>query len=92
MPQLGEAGFSIIYLVFGFIAAAILLTHAPGRPILFWYGIMTLILAGGDSFHLIPRILNAFRPDFPKYEFYAGLGLAVSSITMTIYYLLMLQV
>lgn len=92
MPELGEAIFSIIYLIFGFIAATILLALAQGRTVILLYGIMTFVLAAGDSFHLVPRILHALRDDFQKYEFWAGLGLMISSITMTIFYLLLYRV
>lgn len=92
MPQIGEAVFCIIYLVFGFIAGGVMLALSNGRQDVFFYGVMTLILAGGDSFHLVPRIINAFSKDFKRYGFWAGLGLLVSSITMTIFYLVLYKV
>lgn len=92
MPQIGEAAFSIIYLVFGFIAGIVMLANASGRSEIQLYGIMTLILAGGDSFHLIPRIINALKDKFEKYDFWAGIGLMVSSITMTVFYLVLYKV
>lgn len=92
MPQIGEAVFSIIYLVFGFVSGIVMLSLSANRYHIFLYGIMTLILAGGDSFHLIPRIINALKDKFEKYNFWAGLGLAVSSVTMTIFYLVLYKV
>ncbi|MCQ2531537.1 MAG: hypothetical protein MJ093_02390 [Saccharofermentans sp.] len=92
MPQIGEAVFSIIYLVFGFISGVIMLASSSGRYVIYLYGLMTLILAGGDSFHLVPRIINALKDKFAKYDFWAGLGLFVSSITMTVFYLVLYQV
>ncbi len=89
MPQIGEAIFCIIYLIFGYIAGFVMLVHANGSSLSIVLGIMTLVLAGGDSFHLVPRILNAFLDKYDSYEFYAGLGLMVSSITMTIFYILL---
>lgn len=92
MPQIGEAIFSIIYLVFGFISGVIMLALCSGRQEIFLYGLMTLILAGGDSFHLVPRIINALKSNFARYDFWAGIGLMVSSITMTIFYLVLYKV
>ncbi len=92
MPQIGEAVFCIIYLVFDIFAAWIFLTHVEGREYIKLFGILTLVLAGGDAFHLVPRIINAFKETFDGYEFWAGLGLMISSITMTIFYLLLYQV
>lgn len=87
MPQIGEAVFCIIYLIFGFIAGIAMVACAKGNSLYLILGVMTLVLAGGDSFHLVPRIINAFKDKYDAYEFYAGLGLMVSSITMTIFYI-----
>lgn len=98
MPQIGEAIFCIIYLSFAFFIGIIVLlkyakVSASGSG---YYGTdlliiaaLTLVLAGGDSFHLVPRIINAFKDNFEKYEFWAGLGLMVSSITMTVFYIIL---
>lgn len=89
MPQIGEAVFCIIYLLFGYAAGAAMLIHANGIDVKIVLVMLTLVLAGGDSFHLVPRIINAFQDKFEKYEFWAGLGLMISSITMTIFYILL---
>ena len=89
MPQIGEAVFCIIYLIFGYIAGIVMITHANDSSLNLILGTLTLVLAGGDSFHLVPRIINAFKDKYEAYEFYAGLGLMVSSITMTIFYILL---
>lgn len=83
MPQIGEAVFCIIYLIFGYVAGIAMLPYSS------IFGALTLVLAAGDSVHLIPRIINAFAKRFEKYEFWAGLGLMVSSITMTIFYVIL---
>lgn len=46
-----------------------------------------LVLGCGDAFHLIPRVLNYFiEGDF---ALWLGLGKLVTSITMTVFYLLL---
>lgn len=92
MPELGEAFFCIIYLAFDCIAAAVLFANAEGRAWTILFGILTLVLAGGDAFHLVPRICKTFRGEFPSYEFWAGLGLFISSVTMTAFYILLYYV
>lgn len=92
MPQIGEAVFCIIYLLFGFIAGIYMLCVSGGRDLITLYGALTLTLVCGDSFHLVPRIINAFSERFERYEFWAGLGLLVSSISMTAFYLVLYQV
>ena len=53
-------------------------------------GIATLVLGCGDAFHLVPRILNSFiDSDFTSA---LGIGKLVTSITMTIFYILVLYI
>ncbi len=92
MPQIGEAVFCIAYLVFDLIAAIVFLSNAGGSQILNLFGVLTLVLGGGDAFHLVPRIIKAFRGDSPKVEWWSGLGLMVSSITMTVFYVLLFYI
>lgn len=53
------------------------------------FGLMAIILGAGDAFHLLPRVLSQLTPDgFAKYEAARSWGLLVTSITMTIFYIL----
>ncbi|MDE6435808.1 MAG: hypothetical protein K2L07_16480 [Lachnospiraceae bacterium] len=92
MPQLGEAVFCIGYLVFDLIAAVIFFVNASDSQVFLMFGVLTLVLGGGDAFHLVPRIVKAFHGDSPKVEWWSGLGLMVSSITMTVFYVLLFYV
>ena len=92
MPQLGEAVFSIVYLVFDLIAAIVFFVNAGDSQALLLFGVLTIVLGGGDAFHLIPRVIKAFCGDSPKNEWWSGLGLMVSSITMTVFYVLLFYV
>lgn len=92
MPQIGEAIFCIAYLIFDLIAAIVFFLNAEGSPAIFLFGVLTLVLGGGDAFHLVPRVIKAFRGDSPKIEWWSGLGLMVSSITMTVFYVLLFYV
>ena len=58
MPQLGEALFCIAYLIFDLIAAVIFFANAKGDRALLLFGVLTLVLGGGDAFHLVPRIIS----------------------------------
>ena len=50
-------------------------------------GLAALILGCGDAFHLVPRVLNYFvDADFTAA---LGIGKLVTSVTMTVFYLLM---
>lgn len=94
--RVGESVFCAGYLVFTVIAGCMFLGSAPNVGA--WArtcGAMTLLLGCGDAFHLIPRILVNLRgastdPNvLHKRTFTLGLGNLVSSITMTLFYLLL---
>ena len=89
MPQIGEATFCIAYLIFDLIAAIIFFVNTNGSQALYLFGVLTLVLGGGDAFHLVPRVIKAFRGNSPKVELWSGLGLMISSITMTVFYVLL---
>ena len=82
----GESTFDIVYLVFAIVLGICILwkrRDAVGKLM----GAAVLILGCGDAFHLIPRVLNYFcSGDFTAW---LGFGKLVTSITMTVFYLLM---
>lgn len=54
------------------------------------FGLMALTLGFGDMFHLIPRVVGHLTTGLDDYTFYLGLGKAITSYTMTFFYLLVL--
>lgn len=53
------------------------------------FGVMTLCLGIGDSFHLVPRVFAYFgEGGFERYQAMLGVGQMITSITMTVFYLL----
>lgn len=85
----GESTFDIIYLAFAIILGICILKRqkdAIGKQM----GSAVLILGCGDAFHLVPRVLNYFiEADF---DAWLGFGKLVTSITMTVFYLLMYRI
>ena len=90
MPDVMEAIFDTVYLLFDLIAGFVFLAQADGRTLFVLYGILTLTLCGGDAFHLVPRMIRAFRGSSEKIKRQLGIGLQVSSITMTVFYIILL--
>lgn len=82
----GESSFDIIYLTFALVFGLILIFKHKNRVALL-FGIMTLILGIGDAFHLIPRVVSYFIGD--ELILYKGIGKLVTSISMTVFYLLL---
>lgn len=52
---------------------------------------MALILGFGDMFHLIPRIAGHIAGDVNSFPIYLGLGKLITSITMSVFYYLLLR-
>ena len=86
MPALPESIFDICYLVFAIVSGVLLLKNSKGRKYVRIFGIMTLLLGCGDAFHLVPRVLNYWTDG--DYTAALGIGKLVTSITMTLFYIL----
>lgn len=83
-----EALFCIFYLVFTTITGFKIIQKSNGNKQIRLYGVMTLVLVFGDSFHLIPRIIAAINPT-GDYSVSLGMGKLITSITMTFFYCLL---
>ncbi len=87
MPALPESIFDIGYLAFAIISGVLMLKNAKGRRLAKLFGAMTLVLGCGDAFHLIPRVFNYFTN--LNMSAALGIGKLVTSITMTVFYVLL---
>lgn len=93
--RIGENVFCAGYLAFALVAGCMLLGSPSTGAWARTCGAMTLLLGCGDAFHLIPRILINLRGTISdpavlrRRSFALGLGNLVSSITMTLFYLLL---
>ena len=92
MPDIMEAIFDAGYLIFDLVAAILFFTYAKGNTLFILYGILTLTLCGGDAFHLVPRIIRAACGTNDRIKKQLGIGLQISSITMTVFYILLYYV
>lgn len=85
-----EAIFDACYLIFDLIAGILFFVYSKGNPLFISYGVLTLTLCGGDAFHLVPRIKRAVYGTNDKIKSQLGIGLQVSSIHMTVFYIILL--
>lgn len=90
IPDLMEAIFDACYLIFDLIAGILFFVYSKANPLFILYGVLTLTLCGGDAFHLVPRIKRALYGTNDKIKRQLGIGLQVSSITMTVFYIILL--
>ena len=85
----GESLFDLFYLVYAVTTGMIILHRRrdlTGRLA----GSAVLVLGFGDAFHLVPRVLNYFITG--DYTMWLGLGKLVTSVTMTVFYLLVYRI
>ncbi len=85
----GESTFDILYLAFAIVSGILILRRARNNTEKNM-GWAALILGCGDAFHLVPRVLNYFvQADFTAA---LGIGKLVTSITMTLFYVLLYSI
>jgi hypothetical protein len=89
MGQIMEAVFCVAYLLFTGAFGAVMLHTARGDRPRLRCGILTLVLVGGDAFHLVPRIYGAITGTTVELYAALGFGTLVTSITMTVFYVLL---
>ncbi|MCH5263134.1 MAG: hypothetical protein J1F42_09485 [Lachnospiraceae bacterium] len=89
--RIGESVFCIGYLLFDVIAGIIFLIYGSGQVFIL-YGVMTLLLGFGDAFHLIPRVIKHIKGESERVKWWMDFGLAVTSITMTVFYIILLYI
>lgn len=88
MGKIMEAIFCVAYLIVTLILGISIIRTAKGDKESKLFGIMSLVLVSGDAFHLVPRIMAAINQagDYTKAM---GIGTLITSVTMTIFYLIM---
>ncbi|MCR5488777.1 MAG: hypothetical protein K6F03_01765 [Saccharofermentans sp.] len=82
----GETTFDVLYLVFAVLTGIVILLRRKKRNDVLM-GTAALVLGIGDSFHLVPRVLNYFIGR--DLTWFLGFGKLVTSITMTVFYILL---
>ena len=92
IPDVMEAIFDAAYLILDLVAAIIFFIYSQGNILFILYGILTLALCGGDAFHLVPRIKRAVWGSNERIKKQLGIGLQVSSITKTAFYIILMYV
>ena len=56
------------------------------------FGWMAVVLGAGDSFHLVPRAIALCTTGLDSFAFQLGLGKWITSVTMTVFYVLLYYV
>ncbi len=89
MPQaIAETVFDVFYLSFAIIAGLTMLVKGK-KPLVKKAGLMAVLLGAGDSFHLVPRCYALWTSGLESNAAALGIGKFITSITMTIFYLIL---
>lgn len=92
MQAIFETIFDIVYLILVIIIGITMIKKGRKNKQFYLFGIMATVLGFGDAFHLVPRMLALCNGSFEKYALYLGLGKMITSLTMTIFYVLLYYV
>ena len=92
MQAIIETLFDLVYLV-TVITVGIRMIRSSKRGSQFrLFGWMAVVLGAGDSFHLVPRALALCTTGLENYVVSLGLGKWITSVTMTVFYVLLYYV
>lgn len=95
MQAIMEPIFEVPYLICVVVLGILTIRKTKGRRKFFLFGIMAIILGCGDAFHLIPRmwyLITAGTATMPEQAAALGFGKMVTSITMTVFYVMLYHV
>lgn len=84
-----ETIFDILYLTFVIAAGVIMLIKGGKSSLVKKFGLMAVLLGAGDAFHLVPRMYALWTTGLEANAAALGIGKLVTSITMTIFYLIL---
>ena len=92
MQAIVETLFDICYLATVLTVGIRMIQGAKGLRQFELFGWMAVVLGAGDSFHLVPRALALCTTGLDSFAFQLGLGKWITSVTMTVFYVLLYYV
>lgn len=92
MQAIMETGFDIVYLATVLTLGIKMLRQCGDRAQFRLFGAMAVVLGAGDAFHLVPRAVALCTTGPENYTVALGAGKWITSITMTVFYILLYYV
>lgn len=92
MQAIMETLFDAVYLTLVITIGLRMIRSSQGNRQFRLFGIMAVVLGAGDAFHLIPRAIALCTTGLEHYTAALGMGKWITSITMTIFYVLLYYV
>ena len=92
MQAIFETLFDAVYLVTVIALGILMIRVSRGRKQYLLFGIMAVTLGCGDAFHLVPRAVALCTTGLESYTAALGIGKLITSVTMTLFYVLLYYV
>lgn len=92
MQAIVETLFDAVYLFSVITIGILMIRGSKGECQFRLFGWMAVVLGAGDSFHLVPRALALCTTGLKNYTVPLGLGKWITSVTMTVFYVLLYYV
>ncbi len=92
MQAIVETLFDALYLASVITIGVRMIRNSRGNAQFRLFGLMAVVLGAGDAFHLVPRALALCTTGLESYTAALGLGKWITSVTMTVFYVLLYYV
>ena len=92
MQAIAETLFDTVYLISVITIGIRMIVKSREKKQYRLFGIMAVLLGAGDSFHLVPRAVALCTTGLENYTAALGLGKLITSITMTLFYVILYYV
>ena len=92
MQAIVETLFDAVYLISVITIGILMIRGSKGQAQFRLFGWMAVVLGAGDSFHLVPRALALCTTGLENFTVALGLGKWITSVTMTVFYVLLYYV
>lgn len=92
MQAVMETLFDTVYLISVITIGIVMIRRCKGGRQFRLFGCMAVVLGAGDAFHLVPRALALCTTGLDHYTAALGIGKLITSVTMTIFYVLLYYV
>lgn len=92
MQGIMETIFDVVYLSTVITLGILMIKNNRGKKQFLLFGIMAVTLGAGDAFHLIPRSYALLTTGLENHAAALGIGKFITSITMTLFYVLLYYV
>lgn len=92
MQAIMETAFDAAYLITVITLGVLMIQKGKENTQFRLFGIMALTLGCGDAFHLVPRMIALCTTGLSRYTYALGVGKLITSVTMTVFYVLLYYV